>query len=114
MISSISASIAGIQAAKKLQDVSANNVANSSSDKFKKDIATPVEDEDGGVTVHLSTSTEPGPMYQTPEGDVVEGSNVNLADEMTSQLVISKYNAVNIAALKTSNEMQKSLLDIIA
>lgn len=114
MISGIGASIAGIQAAKKMQDVSANNVANSATDKFKKDIATAVEGDDGGVTVELSTSTEPGPMIQTPEGDIVEGSNVNLADEMTTQMVISKYNAFNVAALKTSNEMLKSVLDIVA
>ena len=41
-------------------------------------------------------------------------ANVNLADEMTTQMVISKYNAFNIAALKTSNEMLKSVLDIVA
>lgn len=114
MISSINSSLSSMQAAFKLQDNSANNVANIQSNGFKKDVSQVVENANGGVIVSLSRDSSPGQLYQTTDDQVVEGSNVDLSQEMTGQISNKQMLSVNIAAFKTTDEMQKSILDIIA
>lgn len=114
MISSINSSLSGMQAAFKLQDNSANNVANIQSNGFKKDVSQVVENANGGVIVSLSRDSSPGPAYEASSGQEVEGSNVDLSQEMTAQISNKQMLSVNIAAFKTTDEMQKSILDIIA
>ena len=114
MLSSFNISLSGIQSAIKFLGVSANNVANSNTDGFKKDVASMSEGSNGGVTVSIEKSSEPGPVYKTKEGEIVEASNVDYAEEAVNQIVADHYLKANVAALKTANEMEGSFLDIFA
>ncbi len=114
MISAFSSSISGIKAAFKMLDVSAHNTANLNTDGFKGQKVNLTENAVGGVNSTVETSTNPGPQYLAGDGSVTEGSNTNLAEETVNKMLASHYLSANIAALKTSDEMQDSLLDIIA
>ncbi len=106
-------SLSGIKAATKLLDVSSNNVANSNTDGFKKDIARVLERDNGsGVTVKTEKSTEPGPSYLSSDGNIHEGSNVDYAEEMVDQIKAEELLRSNIAALNTANEMETHIIDI--
>lgn len=105
-------SLSGIKAATKLLDVSSNNVANSNTDGFKKDIASVLERDTGGVTVKTEKSTEPGPSYLSSDGEIHEASNVNYAEEMIDQIKAEELLKSNIAALNTTNQMEHHIIDI--
>ncbi len=112
MLSTYDTSLSGIKAATKLLDVSSNNVANSNTDGFKKDIARVQERDNGGITVKTEKSTEPGPSYLSPDGDVHEGSNVDYAEEIVNQIKAEELLRANIAALNTANEIENHIIDI--
>jgi flagellar basal body rod protein FlgG len=114
MFSPVTHSLSGIHAAFQQLNVSANNVANSSSDGFKGDRVTLSEGKNGGVTTTFEKSSAPGPLYQSPNGALIEASNVNLAEEMVSQMTSRHLLGANIAAYKTADEMHSALLDIFA
>ena len=105
-------SISGIKAATKLLDVSSNNIANGNTDHFKKDVASVLERDNGGVTVETMKSTDSGPSYLSSNGDVREGSNVDYAEEMVDQIKAEELLRSNIAVLNTANEMEKHIIDI--
>jgi len=113
MISALNSSVSGIQAALKLQSVSANNIANSCTDGFKSDLPV-VEEADTGVKVSLSKSAEQGLVHDRGDGVEVEASNVDIAGEMTGQINSKSLLKANTAAIKTTNEILGSLLDILA
>lgn len=113
MVSSISSSLSGIKAAFELQNASAKNTANANTDGYKKDIVTLSETKDGGVETTTSKSDSPGYLYDK-SGNLVESSNVNYADEAVSQINAKHMLKANLAALKTADEMQESVIDILA
>lgn len=113
MLSSIFSSVSGIRAAFKMLDVSAHNTANMDTDGFKRQTATLQETGEGGVVVTIGRDTSSGRLYRS-NGTLVEASNVNYADEAVSQIITRHYLSANIAAFKTADEMEKSLLDIKA
>ncbi|MFO0793385.1 MAG: flagellar basal body rod C-terminal domain-containing protein [Candidatus Brocadiaceae bacterium] len=59
-------------------------------------------------------STEPGSLYQNADGIVVEASNVDFLEEIAGQISAKHLFSANVATLKTSEETQKGLLDIMA
>jgi len=113
MLTSLYASVSGMKAAFKTLDISAHNTANMSTDGFKRQTARLQEGYYGGVVVTIGTDTPPGGLYES-NGKLVETSNVNYADEAVSQILSKHYLAANIAAFKTADEMERSLLDIKA
>jgi flagellar basal body rod protein FlgG len=114
MLSPVNLSLSGIHAAFDILNVSANNVANSNSDGFKKDTVKLSEGRDGGVTTTVEKSSTPGPLYQSTTGTLIEASNVDLAEEMVAQMSSSHLLSANIAAYKTADEMHSALLDLFA
>ena len=114
MISAFSNSVSGIQAALKLQSVSANNIANSSTDGFKSDVAVVEAEDNGGVKVTITKNTEPGVVHDRGDGAEIESSNVDIASEITNQISSKSFLQANVAAIKTTDEMLGSLLDILA
>ncbi|MFQ5330177.1 MAG: flagellar basal body rod C-terminal domain-containing protein [Thermodesulfobacteriota bacterium] len=114
MLSAVNLSLSGIHAAFKQLNVSANNVANSNTDGFKGDRVTLSEGKNGGVATNIEKSNAPGPLYQPTTGMLAEASNVNLAEEMVSQITSRHILGANIAAYKTADEMHSALLDIFA
>lgn len=114
MLSPLGASLSGLRAGLDQLDASANNIANLSTDGFKKDSVLLSEGVGGGVVAAITKSMEPGPFYQSPKGDLTEASNVDLAQE-TSQLIVAKYAfSMNLAAIRTEDEMRKSVIDLLA
>jgi flagellar basal-body rod protein FlgC len=114
MISPLYIAVSGINAAFKKQAASAHNVANSNTDGFKSLVASAEEHEHGGVKVSISKNTEPGADYDNGYGKVAEYSNVTYAREAVDQTSNRHLFAANIASLKTYEEMNESLIDILA
>ncbi len=114
MISALSSSISGMKAAFKMLDVSAHNTANLNTNGFKGQRVNLTENAVGGVSSTVETSTNPGPLYLAGNGTVTEGSNTDLATEIVNRMLATHYLSANIATLKTIDEMQNTLLDIIA
>ena len=79
--------------------VTANNVANVNTAKFKPTDATMNEGVNGGVYVTLSQSSQEG---------------TDLAKETVDMITTEEGFKANIKSLQTSEEMTKKLIDIVA
>ncbi len=112
MIKTYDVALSGIRAARTIMDVTARNVANANTDGFKKDRAVLSEGADGGVVVDIEKVTDRGPVRQTPDGKEVEASNVNLVEETGARITALRSLEANVAAFRTADEMERSLLDI--
>lgn len=116
MITSIGSNISALQAFSKQMAVSANNVANSLSEDFKKSRAINVQDENGQVQAIIETVDTPGPLVEDPLGktnELKELSNTDIAEEMTSQIIASQGFAANAKMIKNYEETIGSLIDLI-
>ncbi len=113
MISSVSSSISGINAALQMQEVSAHNVTNANTDDYKSSIALAEETKNGGVKVTISKSTQPGPVYDKGYGKEAVHSNVDYARERVNQINARTQFAANVASLKTYQETTETLIDIM-
>ncbi|MDP2690396.1 MAG: hypothetical protein Q8P48_09855 [Deltaproteobacteria bacterium] len=113
MISSIGSSLSGIRAAFRLIDASAHNTANVNTDGFKGHTVRLSEAKGGGVAAIAGTSTAPGPLYMDSYGNINEASNTSLADEAGSIIIARHMLRANLAALKTAEEMEKSVIDTL-
>lgn len=111
---SFSSSVSGIQAALHMLSVSAHNTANINTDGFKKQRVSLSEDNHGRVAVNIREDVEPWPSYQHTNGTTVEASNVDINEEILSQISARHLFSASAATLKTSEETQKNLLDIVA
>ncbi len=111
MISGISASISALNAfGTKLSNV-AHNVANSNTNGYKKTVSTIAEDSQNLPKVNLMKSNAPGAIIQD-EGLLTETSNVDLAEEFPQMMIAQRGYEANIQALKTQNELLKSIFEI--
>jgi flagellar basal-body rod protein FlgC len=99
--------------------VAAHNIANSTTDGFKRSTATIESDFSGYPRVTVSRSTNPGAVIPSPEGlpdglETRELSNVDLADELV-QMKIAEYGyRANTSIIRTQDAMLGSIIDIIA
>ena len=130
MIAGFSASLSGLLAQTKRLAVSADNVANMQSRGFRK--GGPAEQPGsyvpkqvqqvtvagGGVRAEARPVTPPSVEVYVPgspdadaEG-VVALPNVNLAEELVTQLQAQRAYEANAAALRTQDALTDSLLDI--
>jgi flagellar hook protein FlgE len=99
----ISNNISSIQAHQSMLNTTANNVANVNTDGFKPD-DTRISGRENSVFVYNKKADDNGsPKSQT-----------DLAKEIPDQIIAQDASAVNIAAIKTQEEMFGSLLDIKA
>lgn len=92
----LSISQSGIQAAQTRLGVAANNIANSQTDDFKRQVAQANARADGGVVVKISSAATQG-------NDQVQ--------DVVDQLSAKQSFAANIAVLKNADKMLGSLLD---
>lgn len=111
---SVNSPVSGIQAALNILNVSAHNTANINTEGFKKQRATLSEGNNGWVFAAIGENKESGPLYQDADGNVAKASNVDFSEEILHQISAKHLFSANVTALKTSDEMQKSLLDIVA
>ncbi len=92
----------------------AYNIANAQTDGFKRTRALPVESSAGGVTVTLEKDLRSGPQFFSSEdpSNVREGSNVDLGEEIISNLQAAHLIEANIASVRIQDRVLGSLLDI--
>jgi flagellar basal body rod protein FlgG len=107
--------LSAIRALDRTNDVIANNIANVNTGGFEKRRAVTVQAGAGGVTLNveqlklpIDTVSLAGESQNMPER-----SNVQLDEELIG-LTINKHSfEANIQALKTTEEMQGTLFDIL-
>jgi flagellar basal-body rod protein FlgC len=130
MISGFSTSLSGLMANSKRVAVSADNIANMRSRGVREDgpavqpgtfVPKQVQDvttAGGGVRAEVRPVTPPSvEVYApgSPDADadgVAAIPNVNLAEELVTQMQAQRAYEANAKALKTQDELTDSLLDI--
>jgi flagellar basal-body rod protein FlgC len=116
MVAGMASALSGIQAGGKMLSVGAHNIANAQTEGFKRTRALPVESSAvGGVTVTLQTDERPGPPFLSSDNslNLREGSNVDLGQEIISNLQAVNLIEANIASVRIQDKVLGSLLDII-
>jgi flagellar basal body rod protein FlgG len=111
MISGISSSLSALYAFGAKLSNTAHNVANSNTNGYKKTVSTISEDNQGLPKVNLMKSNDPGAFIEN-EGLLTETSNVDFAEEFPQMMIAQRGYEANIQALKTQNEVLRSILDI--
>ena len=117
MISGRSAALSGLQAYGMRLQNNANNVANMNTSGFKKGRVLLREEKPQGVSVHAEKIETPGPqtMEETGQGEqMVEQSNVDLAEELPEMIMNQHALLANIRSLQAIDEMDNSVLDLKA
>jgi flagellar basal body rod protein FlgG len=104
--------ISALRAFDRKSQVIANNIANVDTDGFKKSRAVMVQTSLPGVTVAPQQVNTPGDTV-TIDGVGRETSNVNLEEEMIGLMVNTQNYEANIRTLKTTQEMQGTLFDLM-
>ena len=115
MISSVGSTISALQAFGKKMGVTANNVANVQSEKFKKSRAVLTEGQRNDVAVAVEKIDIPGPIINEVNGKETiekELSNVNLAEEIPQTIIAQRSYEANLKTLQTQDEMLKNIIDI--
>lgn len=115
MISGIQSGLSALQAIQKKVDVTANNTANINTDGFKKTQVILREGTPQGVTAEVRRVETPGPIVyeQGPGGsELVEKSNVELAEEIPNLLLSRRAFQANVKTIQAEDEMLGYLLDI--
>ena len=110
---SINSSISALRALSTKQSVTANNIANSETKEFKKSTAILKEGSNGAVSAKTQPVNTPGTMINQPDGSLEEMSNVDLGQELVSMIPTQHGYEANLKALKTSMEMEDTVLDLI-
>lgn len=117
MIYPVGSTLTALNAYRKKMDVTANNIANVTTDEFKKSRVTMSENQNGGVSAIVDRVDTPGIEKETIRNDQIvltESSNVDLAEELTEMIPTRTIYSANLKTLKTRNEMLGSLLDTMS
>ena len=118
MISGIQSALSGLQAYSLATEATANNIANVNTNGFKKDRVTLSAQSPQGVSATVVDKVDtPGDyaVESTSQGDqMVEQSNVDIGQEMTSLMINKAAFSANIKSLQATDQMMQSLLDIKA
>jgi len=116
MVSGFGTALTALRAFDIKLDVNANNISNVNTDGFKKSRVNLQEAFPGGVQVTIEQVNLPGISLGPNErtGEERESSNVDLAEEFVDQIVTRYAFESNVITIKTADEMQQTLLDIIA
>ena len=114
--SGIQASLSGMRASATRLHATAHNVANVHTDDFKavRVVNTPASPEGSGVATRLERSTDPGYFTLGPDGELSEGSNVDLAEEAIHRIQASRAYEANLVAAQSQAEMDDALFRITA
>lgn len=104
----------GMQAATSLLNSTANNIANISTNGYKKNIVRFAEDGNGGVKPEILKSNESSGYFKSEYGNIIETSNVEYSTEMTNLITAGYQFKANTLVLKTVDEAHGSLLDALA
>ena len=116
MSEAINTALSALGATLRKQDSTAHNIANVNTHDFKKSRAAFEDTSPAGVKVTLSRVETPGTPLPADEviGDGHEMSNVSLEEELVDLITTGHSFSANIKTIRTEDEMQGALLDIIA
>ncbi|THB78762.1 MAG: flagellar biosynthesis protein FlgC [Desulfobulbaceae bacterium] len=117
MISAYQSSLSALQAFSTRLQSNANNVANISTEGFKKTRVVFADQQPHGVKTHVEKVETPGAKIyeQTTDGyELIELSNVDLADELPGMNLSNTFYKANLKTIQATNEMFGSLLDLKA
>lgn len=115
MITAVGNNLSALRALGKKMHVTANNVANSESEGFKKSRAVIKEGVHNDLEVEIDRVDSPGPvMYETVNGQLTEKelSNVDLAEEIPRTIGIQRHYEANVKVVETQEEMLGTILDL--
>ncbi len=101
----INTSLSGIRNAFVRQDVAANNIANINTKNYKQINVVNEEQKNGGVKATFNKS-KAAPTHNK--------NNVNLAQQMVSQMNNVNQEKANVKVVRAQNEMIGSLIDLKA
>ncbi len=105
--------ISALNALSTKQSVTANNIANSETEGFKKSSTILEEGSNGAVSAKIQPVNTPGTMINQPDGSIEEMSNVDLVQETTGMITTRHAYEANLQALKISTKMEDTVLDLI-
>ncbi|MBM9537210.1 flagellar basal body rod C-terminal domain-containing protein [Desulfobulbus alkaliphilus] len=117
MINGVYTALSGLQALTTRVEKNANNVANMQTQGFKKDRVLLSERYPQGVEATVEKVASPGPYVAEMRErgyEMVELSNVDLAEEIPELLLNKNGFNANLKTLETTDKMTRSLLDIKA
>ncbi len=117
MVPALNSAISALQAYGTRINSTANNIANSNSEGYKRTRVTFSTMSPGGVKPHVETIDQQGPVLQeeTSSGfEFIEQSNVDLSNEIPKMMLDVNYYKANLKTIQTTDEMLSSLLDIKA
>ena len=115
MISAYQSALSGLQAFGTKINANGNNIANVTSEGFKKSRVLLSETQPNGVKATVDRVDTPGDsmLQETSQGmEVVELSNVDLGSELPEMILNSHFYKANLKTIETVNEMSGTLLDI--
>lgn len=114
MISAYQSALSGLNAFATRLHSNSNNVANVNTDGFKKTRVVNASVDPQGVKTTVEKVDTPGALTSRESStgqDVVELSNVDLAEELPAMTSNSHFYKANLQTIKTVDEMMGSLLD---
>lgn len=117
MISAYSSALTALNAFSTKLSSNSNNIANANTNGFKRTRVTNTVTETQGVAVQIEKIDTPGTSVYDQGSDgleLVELSNVNLANELTDMNINSHFYKANLKTLETLNEMSGELLKLKA
>ncbi|MCU0555295.1 MAG: flagellar basal body protein [Syntrophales bacterium] len=116
MSEAINTALSALRANFRKLDVTANNLSNANTQDFKKSRASFEETEPAGVKVTISRVETPGTPLPADEilGEGHEMSNVSVEEELVDLIATRHAFAANVKTIQAEDEMQGTLLDILA
>ncbi len=113
----INTAVSALNAYSLQHTVNANNIANINTDGFKKERVLIEEQAPQGVSSTFEKINTEGSQrveYSNGNEEIIEGSNVELAEEMPNEIITQRSFDANTTIIKTENEMLGTILDMIA
>lgn len=117
MIPAVNSALSGLQAFGTKMNSNANNIANASTEGYKKSRVILENQAPQGVKASVETVDSPGTMRLEDTNDgskFTELSNVDLAEELPDSQVNARFYQANLKTLQVADEMTENLLDIKA
>lgn len=115
MIPAVNSALSGLQAFGTKLESNANNIANASTEGYKKTRVTLANQAPQGVKASVETIDSPGTqiLEQTNNGsEFIEQSNVDLGEELPDTQLNARFYEANLKTLQASDEMTGHLLDM--
>ncbi|MGD9581682.1 MAG: flagellar basal body protein [Vampirovibrionia bacterium] len=107
----INASVSGMNAARTIQHVSANNIANANTDEYLAARVELSEAATGGVQATITVSEEQPVAITNPDGSERVLSNVDLMQEIMNTKLGGIMFQANAAAYKIQEETLGTIID---